>query len=541
VTAVNNLRKLHAKMRTAFTNMANALDAGNRLRADTIDISLIDPQREAFTSEVARAVAHNQADMDHTLADLTAAAGTSRWAILIGEPLGLILVAGCGLVFRFYRRRLDAATRVEMDHLLRDAMTDALTGLGNHRDFQETFALELSAARAEGAPLSLALVDLDEFKSINDRHGHKHGDRVLAAVGALLGSSYGEDQAFRLGGDEFALLLPGTTVAQAVAAMERRQSDSTWRLFGATLSIGIAAGVDAEELREEADAALYEAKRRGRNQMVTFQEIQATTAIMSSSKIRAVRRLLAEDALSIAFQPIWDLERSTVLAVEALARPDPRLGLEGPAEAFAIAEKLGRAYELDALCHRAILARAPELPTGALLFINVIPQSLEQDADMASNFARAVEAAGLRPERVVIEITERAVSRLDMVVRAATALRAAGFRIALDDVGSGNAGLEMLRRLPVDFVKVDQSVVSGAATETAARSVLAAIIAFAREAGVFVIAEGIETEEMLAFVRNVGIAATPTRGAIQGGQGFLLGRPSVVLGDAHTGLLALSA
>jgi EAL domain-containing protein (putative c-di-GMP-specific phosphodiesterase class I) len=160
---------------------------------------------------------------------------------------------------------------------------------------------------------------------------------------------------------------------------------------------------------------------------------------------------------------------------------------------------------------------------------------------MASNFARAVEAAGLHPERVVIEITERAVSRLDMVVRAAAALRAAGFRIALDDVGSGNAGLEMLRRLPVDFVKVDQSVVCGAATETASRSVLAAILAFAREAGVFVIVEGIETQEMLAFVRQAGSTALPTLGGIQDGQGFLLGRPSVALGDARTGLLALSA
>jgi EAL domain-containing protein (putative c-di-GMP-specific phosphodiesterase class I) len=248
---------------------------------------------------------------------------------------------------------------------------------------------------------------------------------------------------------------------------------------------------------------------------------------------------LAEDVIGVAFQPIWDLEHGVVLAVEALARPNPLLGLEGPAEAFAIAEKLGRAHELDALCCRAILARAAELPAGALLFINMAPQSLEHDTAVASNFARAIVEAGLRPERVVIEITERSVSRPDLVIRAAAALHAAGFRIALDDVGSGNAGLEMLRRLPVDFVKIDQSVIKGAVTETAARSVLAAIIAFAREAGVFVIAEGIETEAMLAFVRQAGSVEVPMHGGIQGAQGYLLGRPTTLLERTLSGSPAL--
>jgi EAL domain-containing protein (putative c-di-GMP-specific phosphodiesterase class I) len=139
----------------------------------------------------------------------------------------------------------------------------------------------------------------------------------------------------------------------------------------------------------------------------------------------------------------------------------------------------------------------------------------------------------------VIEITERRLSRLDAVVRAAIALRAVGFRIALDDVGSGNAGLEMLRRVPMDFVKIDQSVIKGAATESPARSVLAGIVAFAREAGVFVIAEGIETEGMLTFVQRVGTVAVPTHGGIQGAQGYLLGRPSVALDGTDTGRLAL--
>jgi diguanylate cyclase (GGDEF)-like protein len=475
-----------------------------------------------------------------TSADVALKRGVYTGAALL---IGLIMVRQILAILENAQlyRRLSAATQLEMDHLLRDAMTDGLTGLGNHRAFQETLAAAVAAAPEDGAPISLVLVDVDDFKSINDCHGHKHGDRVLVAAGALLGRTYDADQAFRIGGDEFALLLPRTTLVRAVAAMERRQIDGVASLYGATLSIGIAAGVggvvDADMLREEADAALCEAKRRGRNQMVTFEEIQATTSIMSAAKIRAVRRLLEDDVMGIAFQPIWDLERNTVLAFEALARPNPRLGLDGPGEVFVIAEKLGRAHELDALCRREILARAMELPAEVLVFINVIPQSLEQDSGIALKFARAVKAAGLKPERVVIEITERAISRLDTVVRGAAALRAVGFRIALDDVGSGNSGLEMLRRLPVDFVKIDQSVVRAAATEIAARSVLAAIIAFARETGVYVIAEGIETDAMLAFVRHVGTVTM----SMQGGQGYLLGRPTEALGDVGSGALALAA
>ncbi|MDB5058681.1 MAG: hypothetical protein JWO59_2153, partial [Chloroflexi bacterium] len=160
VAAAQSLRSLHAKSRTAFAALANAFDAGDRQRATAIYTSVLHPLYVAITREVETAVARNHAEVADTLADLTAAADTSRSTILVGDSLGLVLVAGCGLVLGLYRRRLNAATRLEMDHLLRDAMTDALTGLGNHRAFQETFAAAVMTAFADGAWLSLVLVDL---------------------------------------------------------------------------------------------------------------------------------------------------------------------------------------------------------------------------------------------------------------------------------------------------------------------------------------------------------------------------------------------
>jgi EAL domain-containing protein (putative c-di-GMP-specific phosphodiesterase class I) len=201
-----------------------------------------------------------------------------------------------------------------------------------------------------------------------------------------------------------------------------------------------------------------------------------------------------------------------------------------PALAFEVAERIGRAHVLDALCRRAVLARAHELPPGVLLFLNVSPQSLDQDELAGDALVRAVRAAGLEPGSVVLEITERSAARLDRVVREAVRLRALGFKIALDDVGAGNAGLEMLRSLPVDFVKIDRAVIVASGKGGSARAVLHAVVSFAAEVGAFVIAEGIENEAMLAHVREPGHRPDVIRPAgVHGVQGYLLGRPSVSL------------
>jgi diguanylate cyclase (GGDEF)-like protein len=432
------------------------------------------------------------------------------------------------LVARAFNHMTDTLLSLEQS-----ALTEPLTGLGNHRAFHEALPRELARASRHGHQLSIALVDLDDFKSINDQHGHAHGDRVLVELARHLRAGRVEDPAFRLGGDEFAVILPYTDRANAALRLERMRSTVGASLSGATLSIGITELTeeleDAETLREQADAALYEAKRRGRNRSVTFEDIKGHSAIVSPAKIQAVRNLLADGLITIVFQPIWKIDCNEVLGYEALMRPLPDSKLTGPQEVFDIAEKLGRAPELDQVCLRAILARAHELPSHTLLFINLSPQSLDGGMLKTANLLEAVERAALAPSRVVFEITERSVARVEIVVREARRLRELGFHLALDDVGAGNAGLDMLRRVAVDFVKIDRSVVAQALTDEGAAGVLSGIIAFARRTGTFVIAEGIETQAMLDIVQVAGLPDTTVDTGIQGVQGYFFGRPAEVI------------
>jgi EAL domain-containing protein (putative c-di-GMP-specific phosphodiesterase class I) len=229
---------------------------------------------------------------------------------------------------------------------------------------------------------------------------------------------------------------------------------------------------------------------------------------------------------------IWDVTRCDVLAYEALARPPAQFGFDGPQDVFDLAERVGRAHEIDAVCRRATLRRASELPDGVLLFLNMTPHSLENGRLDPRQFAADVVAAGLSPHRVVIEITERSVAQIDVVIEVAKALQHLGFRLALDDTGAGNAGLEMLSQLAVDFVKIDRSIIVKALTDRSARAVMAGIIAIAKETGADVIAEGIEDMKMLDLVCGQDWDTIHKRG-VRGVQGYLLRRPSATMVDAE--------
>ncbi|MDQ3642162.1 MAG: EAL domain-containing protein, partial [Actinomycetota bacterium] len=373
---------------------------------------------------------------------------------------------------------------------------DGLTGLANHRSFQEEIQREVVRALRHGGPLSLAMVDVDDFKVVNDRAGHRQGDEMLVQLSTTLESGRSTDRAFRIGGDEFAVILTETDREGAAVAAEWLRVTVASRLPGTTVSIGLATlepGGDGTVLRDQADAALYEAKRLGRNRTVSFDE--ATLAsVLPATKVLALRALLNEGRLTAVYQPIWNRRAGEVMAFEGLARPAEDYGFDGPFEAFQIAERIGKVNELDALCRRAVLSGARELPPEALLFVNVSPQVLDHESLACRRLVAEVEAAGFGPERVVIEITERATERLDVVVREAARLRQLGFKLALDDVGSGNAGLEMLLEVRFDFVKVDRIVVVSASEGGPGRAVLAAVCAFASEARSFVIVEGVETQ-----------------------------------------------
>jgi diguanylate cyclase (GGDEF)-like protein len=439
--------------------------------------------------------------------------------------IGLLGLVGGGLVFYLAGgRSLLRSHRLALTRATRDGLTD----LPNHRAFQDEFPQAVGWASRHNEPFALAVFDLDDFKLLNDRHGHPHGDAVLGRVADVLRAGRVQDRAYRIGGDEFAMVLPHAD-EEGARTFARRLSRSLTDAE-AVVSIGVSnlhAGQSAEELRAEADAALYEAKRRGRQRIAHFDEIRGQVVITTSARTGVVRRLIDEGRLSTEFQPIWDLAAPRLLGVEALMRPDPAYGLSGPAEAFDLAEQIGRGHELDVLAtHEALRTIAGELPADTLLFLNLCPLTIDLDADGNDWLLEAVEGAGLTPDRVVIEVTERVTGRAQSIVKCLDRLRGQGFKLALDDVGTGNSGLQMLQSIAADFVKIDRSIVAGAPTDPNARAVLMAMATYARQTGSYVIAEGIEDQECLEYLRDIDDRdARPDR-IIQGGQGFRLGRPA---------------
>lgn len=454
----------------------------------------------------------------------------ARISALRNEALifsALSLLVGMAVFYVLGGRMLARRHRTVVKRAARDPLTD----LGNHRSFQDELARAVGDATRRGESLALALIDLDGFKFVNDRYGHRRGDEVLIEVARTLEDGRAGDRAFRIGGDEFAVILPGADGAGARIGIQRRLTAAKESAAGASFTAGIAvlppgAERDPAGFWEQADAALYEGKRSGSGEVVVFDDVSDLLSIVDPAKIRALRALLEDPRMEVAFQPIWDLQHGRLLGVEALARPWSGYGFDGPAEMFALAEKIGRAHELDAICRAAALARAHDLPDDVLLFLNVSPQSLAHGSLGGDRLLHGVAAAGLDPDQVVLEITELSDARLTEVIADATRLRSLGFRLALDDVDAGNAGLEMLRELTVDFVKIDRSVIAAAVEDEHAQAVLVAIIAYARRASAYVIAEGIETEEILTFVRNAERLHVLNDPPIKGGQGYLLGRPS---------------
>jgi diguanylate cyclase (GGDEF)-like protein len=463
------------------------------------------------------AIRRDSSFLDSQLADLRETLFLIGALALVLGSLAFYLVGGRSLM-RSHRRVLERATR------------DGLADLPNQRAFQEEFPHAVTSSRRHGEPLSLAVLDIDDFKFINDRHGHPHGDSLIRQVADVLRRGRSADRAYRVGGDEFAVLLPGCD-AEAATTLTRRLSRSFAEArVGVSIGVGeLCPGQEATDLRAEADAALYEAKRRGGNRALHFRDVQDDVVFASADKMLAVRTLLEERRLKTLFQPIWNLADGTLIGVEALTRPDPSYGLNGPSEAFDIADRIGRIHDLDRLCVETALSSAPALPEGALLFLNVSPRTLDLDADDDGWLRQAVEAAGMDPTSVVIEVTERFGGRTGSVVKSLLRLREAGFKLALDDVGTGNAGLEMLRRVDAQFVKLDSGIVTAAPTEPAARAVLVAMAAFAHQTGAFVIAEGIEDDELLEFVSSVDDRDLAPAALIQGGQGYGLGMPAADL------------
>jgi len=351
-----------------------------------------------------------------------------------------------------------------------DSLRDVLTGLGNHRAFQEELDRELEWYQRYRVPVALLLIDLDDFKLVNDSDGHAAGDDLLREMGRLIGQvTRYADRTFRIGGDEFAILMPQTD-GEGAMQLSNRLLERALQPRGSGRSIPFSGGVSAcpqyattrTQLYAQADAALYWCKRHGRASVDVFQEVRDRAASQeASNELSAqIAKVVNERLIRPVYQPIVDLQTGRVLGFEGLSRPSPESGFADPGTMFTAAETMGRTVELDLACLHAVIAGARSMPADQLLSINISPRTIEAPHFSAEALLAIIGRYGIAPQRVVVELTEREkVEDVSRLQAALTALQRAGLRIAADDVGAGNAGLRLLSQFRFDIVKIDLSLV----------------------------------------------------------------------------------
>jgi diguanylate cyclase (GGDEF)-like protein len=438
--------------------------------------------------------------------------------------VGLVVARLVGALRR--SGRLLSEATVLRSELAVQASIDALTGLPNRAAF---LARVDAALAAEGG--TVAFLDLDGFKQVNDGFGHGVGDALLAACGQRLqGVLRTDDMLARLGGDEFAVLLPvgtGDDGARVIAGRMLDALDAPVMIDGTsvrvTASVGLAhagRGASASSLLREADVAMYEAKRRGGGCVERF-DTGAHAGVMRGYRTASeLPRALERDEMELEYQPIVELPSHRVVALEALLRwRHPEEGLLPPQRFIPIAERSDLIAALDrwALGESARQIarwRSDDVAAAALpVHVNLSAQGL--GAAHAAEAARIVRAAYVDPARIILEVTETAPLERRGAREALDALRAVGFRLALDDFGTRYSVLAGLAELPFDRIKLDRSFVASADDGRRVRF-LAGIVRLLEDLGVDVVAEGIETEaeERVASCAGVRLA-----------QGFRFARP----------------
>lgn len=463
--------------------------------------------------------------------------------VMTAIGLNLVLVALTMLVILWiaYRdfanlveSRRDLQQRQEEIQRLSDgyqrlANTDGLTGLPNRRQFFQRVEAAIASASEAGRSFAVGVIDLDGFKPVNDVYGHSVGDRVLVEASARLSRDHGAPLfVARLGGDEFGLVIEedidhdalqrlGVSLCEALAA--------PYCLPGVTAQVSGSAGfalypwaaVSPELLYERADYALYHAKQNLRGATVVFSS-EHETAIRQTSVIeQALRHADIDKEFDLAFQPLVDVRQQRTSGFEALARwTSPSLGAVSPSDFVPVAERSGLIAPLSLALLVKALKAAAAWPDDVRLSFNlsardvVSPQQIERIVGI-------IQASGLDPKRLDLEVTETAVMRdLAQAERALSTLQALGARIVLDDFGVGYSSLSHVDRLPIDKLKIDGSFMRGLTDTGKRRAIIKTILDMCRNLELDCVVEGVESGAELALLLPLGCEVV---------QGYLFSRP----------------
>jgi diguanylate cyclase (GGDEF)-like protein len=414
---------------------------------------------------------------------------------------------------------------------------DELTGLAGRRLLFDRLRLAVAHLGRRGGRVIVLAINLDRFGRINEVRGYRTGDLILAQLAAHLTPAVrATDTIARLGGDKFALVCEDVATDRAVVALAERIKAAFERpvaFAGQDIflspSIGIAlteSGLsDPEALLSDAEAAMLQAQRRGGGRWELFDPAMRVRARRELETEQALRRALDGDQFLLHYQPIIDLNRGTVCGVEALLRWDcPGVGLVPPMRFIPLAEEIGLIVPIGRWVLREagrVVRRWAAATTGEAPFtmsVNVSAAQLSED--LVATVAEMVAQSG--PPRIfTLELTESALMEdVERAIEVLTALRATGAGIAIDDFGTGYSSLSLLRQLPLDSLKVDRSFVTGIASSSGDRAIAEAMVGLAHSFGISAVAEGVETAEQLAVLRELGCDR---------GQGFYFARPMPAL------------
>ncbi|MDR5741490.1 MULTISPECIES: EAL domain-containing protein [unclassified Caballeronia] len=455
--------------------------------------------------------------------------GATASAVDIAITVGLMSIVMFG-----YQRDFANLIRSEAEtsQLSREnvwlANLDMLTGLPNRRQFFEELQASIASATVTKRSVAVGIVDLDGFKPVNDTHGHRVGDHVLAEIARRIeGVSSHSALLARVGGDEFAFIVTDADEAALLASAEViiQTVSRPITVGNLTTSVGCSIGfavypnaaATADLLYERADYALYHAKRSGRSRSVMFSVEHEQLLKEQGAVEQALRSANLADEFYPVFQPIVDAQSKRTLALESLARwQSPVLGAVPPGTFIPIAEQAGIIAELTPILLQKSLAAAELWPEDVHLSFNVSPYDISSEI-RTRRLIEIIKASRVPPHRVAIELTETALLHSFVQTNANMALlQAVGVRISLDDFGTGYSSLSYVHALPFNKLKIDKRFIGDIEANPRSRNIVRSLITLCHDLGVTCIIEGVETTDQLRIVRELGGAAI---------QGYYFARP----------------
>ncbi|KAA0074047.1 EAL domain-containing protein [Tardiphaga sp. P9-11] len=424
-------------------------------------------------------------------------------------------------------RDLRARKKAEQ-HIRYLAQHDTLTSLPNRSHFNERIDQDI-AALTDGKKLAVLYLDLDRFKEVNDLFGHAAGDKVLQTAALRITAMLKKGQMIaRLGGDEFAILLPGLPNADAAGRLAEEILQTLLAKDGAADSDGISGSIgialcpddatDQETLLNHADTALYRAKTEGRA-TYRFFEAKMGEAVRDRRMLEHdLRHAIAGNQMKLAYQPQEDIQNGTVVGFEALLRwTHPVRGNVPPDIFIPVAEETGAILDIGEWVLRTACQEAANWKQPLTIAVNVSAVQIYHESFIATVHEILLET-GLPARRLELEITETALIRdFDRALSTLRKIKALGVHIAMDDFGTGYSSLSNLRAFPFDKIKIDGSFIKSVNTNSQAAAIVRAVLGLGRGLGLPVLAEGVETEAELQFLRDESCDEV---------QGYLLGRPA---------------